>query len=93
MKRIHAEVTEKRWVSLRYSMVPATLGSAWCSSNPPSGPVRSNRLMNEFNSFERRNGLLDLPAEPPQPLSHAAHMNPAFIRGECDQPEDPGHAF
>jgi len=93
MERIHAKAAKKRWVEpiAALFMALATLGTAWCF--PPSGPVRNNRLMNEFNAFERRTGLLNVLAEPPQPLSHAVHVNPAPIRGECRQPEDPSHAF
>ncbi|MGZ5001979.1 MAG: hypothetical protein ACXWBM_02190 [Chthoniobacterales bacterium] len=38
----------------------ATLGTAWCSYQSAAWTRRSNRLMNEFNSLERRAGLLNV---------------------------------
>ena len=38
-------------------MALATLSTAWCSFESAAWTRKSNRLMNEFNSLERRAGL------------------------------------
>jgi len=41
-------------------MALATVGTAWCSYKSASWTRQSNRLMNEYNSLERRAGVLTL---------------------------------
>jgi len=41
-------------------MALATLSTAWCSYESAAWTRQSNRLMNEFNSLERKAGLLSL---------------------------------
>ena len=41
-------------------MAMTTVGTAWCSYESASWTRRVNRLMNEFNSLERRAGVLTL---------------------------------
>jgi hypothetical protein len=41
-------------------MALATLSTAWCSYQSAAWTRQSNRLMNEFNTLERRAGLLNL---------------------------------
>jgi len=41
-------------------MALATLSTAWCSYQSAAWTRQSNRLMNEFNSLERKAGLLSL---------------------------------
>ena len=41
-------------------MALATLGTAWCSYESASWTRRANRLLNEYNSLERRAGVLTL---------------------------------
>jgi len=54
--------TRKKWVEpiVALVMALATVGTAWCSFESASWTRRSNRLMNEFNSLERKAGLLNL---------------------------------
>jgi hypothetical protein len=56
------EVPKQRWVEpvAALVMAMATLGTAWCSYQSASFTRRSNRLMNEFNSLERKAGVLDV---------------------------------
>jgi hypothetical protein len=51
---------KKRWVEpvTALLMALATLSTAWCSYQSAAWTRKSNRLMNEFNSLERRAGLL-----------------------------------
>ena len=53
---------KKRWVEpvTALLMALATLSTAWCSYHSAAWTRKSNRLMNEFNSLERRAGLLTL---------------------------------
>src|SRR6476619_886456 len=50
---------KKRWVEpvTALLMALATLSTAWCSYESAAFTRKSNRLMNEFNSLERRAGL------------------------------------
>jgi hypothetical protein len=50
---------KKRWVEpvTALLMALATLSTAWCSYQSAAWTRKSNRLMNEFNSLERRAGL------------------------------------
>src|SRR4029079_9336907 len=50
---------KKRWVEpvTALLMALATLSTAWCSYHSEAWTRKSNRLMNEFNSMERRAGL------------------------------------
>ena len=50
---------KKRWVEpvTALLMALATLSTAWCSYHSAAWTRKSNRLMNEFNSLERRAGL------------------------------------
>ena len=50
---------KKRWVEpvTAVLMALATLSTAWCSYHSAAWTRKSNRLMNEFNSLERRAGL------------------------------------
>src|SRR4051794_32906193 len=56
------EPLKKRWVEpiAALLMALATLGTAWCSYESAAWTRRSNRLMNEFNSLERRAGLINV---------------------------------
>src|SRR5437588_8855987 len=53
---------KKRWVEpvTALLMALATVGTAWSSYQSAAFTRRSNRLMNEFNSLERRAGLLNI---------------------------------
>jgi hypothetical protein len=53
---------KKRWVEpvTALIMALATLSTAWCSYQSAAFTRKSNRLMNEFNSLERRAGLLSV---------------------------------
>src|SRR5881397_3794436 len=53
---------KKKWVEpvTALLMALATLSTAWCSYQSAAWTRQSNRLMNEFNSLERRAGLLSL---------------------------------
>src|SRR6186713_1258007 len=53
---------KQRWVEpvAALLMALATLGTAWCSYESASWTRRSNRLMNEFNSLERKASLLSM---------------------------------
>ena len=59
---VNPEPPRKRWVEPLAALIMAlsTLGTAWCSYESASWTRRSNRLMNEFNSLERRAGLLSV---------------------------------
>ena len=50
---------KKKWVEpvAALLMALATLSTAWCSYHSAAWTRKSNRLMNEFNSLERRAGL------------------------------------
>ena len=52
----------KKWVEpiIALVMALATVGTAWCSFESASWTRRSNRLMTEFNSLERKAGLLNV---------------------------------
>ena len=56
------EPPRKRWVEpvTAVLMALATVGTAWCSYKSASWTRQSNRLMNEYNSLERRAGVLTL---------------------------------
>jgi hypothetical protein len=53
---------KKRWVEpvTALLMALATLSTAWCSYQSAAWTRQSNRLMNEFNTLERRAGLLTI---------------------------------
>src|SRR5437667_5425899 len=53
---------KKKWVEpvAALLMALATLSTAWCSYQSAAWTRQSNRLLNEFNSLERRAGLLSL---------------------------------
>src|SRR5207244_13245580 len=52
----------KRWVEPVVALLMAltTVGTAWCSYQSAAWTRQSNRLMNEYNSLERRAGVLTL---------------------------------
>jgi hypothetical protein len=52
----------KRWVEpvAALLMALATLSTAWCSFESAAWTRKSNRLMNEFNTLERKAGLLTM---------------------------------
>jgi len=52
----------KRWVEpvAALLMALATLSTAWCSYQSAAWTRHSNRLMNEFNTLERRAGVVSL---------------------------------
>lgn len=56
------EIPQKRWVEpvAALLMALATLCTAWCSYQSGAWTRQSNRLMNEYNSLERRAGLLSM---------------------------------
>jgi len=56
------EIPQKRWVEpvAALPMALATLFTAWCSYQSGAWTRQSNRLMNEYNSLERRAGLLSM---------------------------------
>src|SRR5205809_5085485 len=56
------EPPRKGWVEPIVALLMAltTVGTAWCSYQSAAWTRQSNRLMNEFNSLERRAGLLTL---------------------------------
>src|SRR5215813_12756663 len=57
------EPTErKKWVEpvAALLMALATLSTAWCSFESAAWTRKSNRLMNEFNTLERKAGLLTM---------------------------------
>jgi hypothetical protein len=59
----NAERREKRkWVEpvAALLMALATLSTAWCSFESAAWTRKSNRLMNEFNTLERRAGVLTI---------------------------------
>src|SRR4029453_7451126 len=53
---------KKKWVEpvAALLMALATLSTAWCGYESAAWTRQSNRLMNEFNTLERRAGLLTL---------------------------------
>src|SRR4026207_1830223 len=53
---------KKKWVEpvTALLMALATLSTAWCSYQSAAWTRKSNRLMNEFNSLERRASLLTM---------------------------------
>jgi len=53
---------KKKWVEpvTALLMALATLSTAWCSYQSAAWTRQSNRLMNEFNTLERRAGLLSV---------------------------------
>src|SRR5207249_7960860 len=56
------EAPRKGWVEPIVALLMAltTVGTAWCSYQSAAWTRQSNRLMNEFNSLERKAGLLSL---------------------------------
>src|SRR6201997_1107984 len=56
------EHERKQWVEpvAALLMALATLSTAWCSFESAAWTRQSNRLMNEFNTLERRAGVLSL---------------------------------
>jgi hypothetical protein len=56
------EPTRKGWVEPIVALLMAltTVGTAWCSYQSAAWTRQSNRLMNEYNSLERRAGVLTL---------------------------------
>jgi hypothetical protein len=56
------EPEKKRWVEpvAALLMALATLSTAWCSFESAAWTRKSNRLMNEFNTLERKAGLLTM---------------------------------
>ena len=53
---------KKKWVEpvAALLMALATLSTAWCSFESAAWTRKSNRLMNEFNTLERKAGLLTM---------------------------------
>ena len=58
----HEKHERKQWVEpvAALLMALATLSTAWCSFESAAWTRQSNRLMNEFNTLERKAGLLSL---------------------------------
>src|SRR5438874_1085007 len=56
------EPPRKGWVEPIVALLMAltTVGTAWCSYQSAAWTRQSNRLMNEFNTLERRAGVLSL---------------------------------
>jgi hypothetical protein len=56
------EQTKRRWIEpvTALMMALATVGTAWCSYESAAWTRRSNRLMNEFNSLERKAGIINI---------------------------------
>src|SRR5882757_10604683 len=56
------EAPRKGWVEPIVALLMAltTVGTAWCSYQSAAWTRQSNRLMNEYNSLERRAGVLTL---------------------------------
>lgn len=54
--------SKRKWVEPITALVMAlaTVGTAWCSFESAAWTRRSNRLMNEFNSLERKAGILNV---------------------------------
>ena len=54
--------SKRKWVEpiIALVMALATVGTAWSSFESAAWTRRSNRLMNEFNSLERKAGLLTM---------------------------------
>ena len=54
--------SKKKWIEpvVALVMALATVGTAWCSYESAAWTRRSNRLMNEVNSLERKVALLNL---------------------------------
>ena len=54
--------SRKKWIEpiVALVMALATVGTAWCSYESAAWTRRSNRLMNEVNSLERKVALLNL---------------------------------
>jgi len=53
---------KRRWIEpvTALIMALATVGTAWCSFESAAFTRRSNRLMNEFNSLERKAGIFTI---------------------------------
>jgi hypothetical protein len=58
----HRPQRKKKWVEPVTALLMAltTLGTAWCSYESAAWTRRSNRLMNECNSLERKAGILNV---------------------------------
>lgn len=56
------EPVKRRWVEPVTALLMAlsTLGTAWCSYESAAWTRRANRLLNEYNSLERKSGLLSV---------------------------------
>src|SRR6266850_30786 len=56
------EAPRKGWVEPIVALLMAltTVGTAWCSYQSAAWTRQSNRLLNEYNSLERRAGVLTL---------------------------------
>src|SRR6185437_6042408 len=69
--------SKKKWVEpvTALLMALATVGTAWCSFESAAWTRRSNRLMNEFNSLERKAGLLTM-----QGMQHATIHTGMFMQ-------------
>lgn len=57
-----ANPPKRRWIEPVVALLMAltTLGTAWCSYQSAAWTRRSNGLMNEYNTLERRGGLLEV---------------------------------
>lgn len=57
-----SSASKKKWVEPMVALIMAlaTVGTAWCSFESAAWTRRSNRLMNEVNSLERKAGLLNV---------------------------------
>jgi hypothetical protein len=53
---------KRKWIEpvTALIMALATVGTAWCSYESAAWTRQSNRLLNEFNSLERRAGILSI---------------------------------
>src|SRR5437764_9163231 len=53
---------KRKWIEpvTALIMALATVGTAWCSFESAAWTRRSNRLMNEFNSLERKAGIITI---------------------------------
>jgi hypothetical protein len=59
---MHEQPEKKKWVEpvAALLMALATLSTAWCSYQSAAWTRKSNRLMNEFNTLERKAGVLTI---------------------------------
>src|SRR2546430_8323844 len=81
-----ANSPQRKWIEpvVAVLMALTTLCTAWCSYESAAWTRRSNRLMNESNSVERRAALLDVQGS--QALIHPRlNVHAAPRRAACRQ--------